>query len=73
MAKTHVKTRGTVLWYDPRKGYGYAARKNAPEVFLHYGAIVSDGVIELKKSQTIEFRIEQTPKGAVAHEIKVVK
>ncbi|MBX3458363.1 MAG: cold-shock protein [Planctomycetes bacterium] len=73
MAITRVKTSGTVKWYDPRKGYGYATRTGSPEVFLHYGAIRSDGVIELKAGQQIEFMLEQTPRGAVAHEIRVVK
>lgn len=71
MARTRTKSRGTVLWYDPRKGYGYASRKDAPEVFLHYGAIVQDGLIELKAGQTVEFMLEQTPRGAIAHEIRV--
>jgi CspA family cold shock protein len=71
MAKTRTKARGTVMWYDPRKGYGYASRKNAPEVFLHYGAIAADGVIELKAGQIIEFMLEQTPRGAIAHEIRL--
>lgn len=66
-----VKTRGVVAWYDPRKGYGYATRKGAPEVFLHYGAIRSDGVIELKAGQEIEFVIELTDRGAVAHDITI--
>ena len=73
MAISKVTTRGTVSWYDPRKGYGYASRKDAPEVFLHYGAIRGDGVIELKAGQEIEFVLEQTDRGAVAHGINVVK
>jgi CspA family cold shock protein len=72
MPITRVKARGTVKWYDPRKGYGYATRKGAAEVFLHYGAIRSDGVIELKPGQEIEFILEQTERGGVAHEIRIV-
>lgn len=72
MPITRVKARGIVKWYDARKGYGYATRKNAPEVFLHYGAIRTDGVIELKPNQEIEFILEQSDRGAVAHEINVV-
>jgi len=71
MPITKVKARGTVKWYDARKGYGYATRKGAPEVFLHYGAIRTDGVIELKAGQEIEFILEQTDRGALAHEIRV--
>ena len=72
MGNSKVKARGKVIWYDPRKGYGYASRKDDPEVFLHYGAIRTDGVIELKKGQEIEFILEQTDRGAIAHEIKLV-
>ncbi|MCA8918055.1 MAG: cold-shock protein [Planctomycetes bacterium] len=71
MANTRVKARGTVKWYDARKGYGYATRTGAAEVFLHYGAIRSDGVIELKPGQEIEFILEQTDRGAIAHDIRV--
>jgi cold shock protein len=69
MPITNVKTRAVVLWYDPRKGYGYASRKGAPEVFLHYGAIRGDGLIALEQGQEIEFVLEQTERGPVAREI----
>lgn len=73
MANPRVNARGTVKWYDARKGYGYATRTGSAEVFLHYGAIRSDGVIELKPGQEIEFVLEQTERGAIAHEIRVAK
>ncbi len=73
MSITRVKARGKVAWYDARKGYGYAVRKDAPEVFLHYGAITSDGVIELEPGQQIEFMLEKTSRGAIAHQIRVVE
>lgn len=69
MAINRVKSRGTVVWYDPRKGYGYAARKDEPEVFLHYGAIRMDGVSHLKPGQEIEFLLEVTDRGTRAREI----
>jgi CspA family cold shock protein len=72
MAITRVKARGIVKWYDPRKGYGYATRKNGPEVFLHYGAVRSDRTVELKPGQKIEFMLEQTSRGALAHEIRLL-
>jgi CspA family cold shock protein len=72
MTLTRVRARGIVKWYDPRKGYGYATRTGAPEVFLHYGALSSDGVIELKPGQKIEFMLEQTQRGALAHEIRLL-
>jgi cold shock protein len=73
MPYARVKTRAVVKWYDPRKGFGFATRKGAPEVFLHYGAIRTDGVITLKPGQMIECILEQTQRGAVAHEIEVLE
>jgi cold shock protein len=72
MATQRVRARGIVSWYDPRKGYGYATRKEQAEVFLHYGAIRTDGVTELKPGQVIEFILEQSARGPVAHDIFVV-
>ncbi len=71
MPTTRLQTSGTVKWYDPRKGYGYAARRGAPDVFLHYGAFRGDGLIQLKPGQEVEFLVESTPRGDVAHEIRV--
>ncbi len=72
MAITRVRARGIVKWYDARKGYGYATRTGAPEVFLHYGSLAGEGMIELQPGQKIEFMLEQTQRGAVAHEIRLL-
>jgi cold shock CspA family protein len=69
MVINRVKSRGTVVWYDPRKGYGYAARKDEPEVFLHYGAIRAEAGHVLKAGQEIEFLLEVTDRGTRAREI----
>jgi len=72
MATARIKAKGSVKWYDPRKGYGYAAAKGSPEVFIHYGALAAS-IVELKAGQEIEFEIERTPRGEVAHAIKLAK
>ena len=57
---------GTVKWFNGGKGYGFLARENGPDVFVHYSAIQSDGYRNLVEGQKVEFTIEKGPKGLQA-------
>ena len=57
---------GTVKWFNGGKGYGFLARENGPDVFVHYSAIQSDGYRNLVEGQKVEFSIEKGPKGLQA-------
>lgn len=57
---------GTVKWFNNEKGYGFIARENGPDVFVHHTAIQSEGFRTLKEGQQVEFSIEQGPKGPQA-------
>ena len=36
-------TTGTVKWFNPQKGYGFIARENGTDVFVHHSAIQAKG------------------------------
>ncbi|MBX3473694.1 MAG: cold shock domain-containing protein [Planctomycetes bacterium] len=72
LATSRIKTRGTVKWFDTRKGFGFAERAGAPAVFIHIGAFKTDGVVDLKQGQELEFIVEITRRGPVGHDIRVV-
>jgi len=57
---------GTVKWFNGSKGYGFLARENGPDVFVHYSAIQGDGYRNLEEGQKVEFSIEKGPKGLQA-------
>jgi cold shock protein len=57
---------GTVKWFNGEKGYGFLARENGPDVFVHYSAIEGSGYRTLTEGQTVEFTIEKGPKGLQA-------
>lgn len=63
---------GTVKWFNAEKGYGFIARDNGPDVFVHYSAIQSDGFRKLEEGQRVEFSIEQGAKGPQAARVVVL-
>lgn len=57
---------GTVKWFNGEKGYGFLSRENGADVFVHYSAIEGSGFRSLTEGQTVEFAVEQGPKGLQA-------
>jgi CspA family cold shock protein len=57
---------GTVKWFNSEKGYGFLAREGGPDVFVHFSAIEGSGYKSLTEGQTVEFSVEQGPKGLQA-------
>ena len=60
---------GTVKWFSNAKGYGFIARENAEDVFVHHTAIQGEGYKSLDEGQRVEFTVEQGPKGLQAAEV----
>jgi cold shock protein len=63
---------GTVKWFNGSKGYGFIARENGPDVFVHYSAIQSEGFRNLDEGQKVEFEVEQGNKGPQATNVTVL-
>ena len=62
---------GTVKWFNAAKGYGFIARDGGKDVFVHFSAIQMDGYKALNEGESVEFSIEDSPKGPQA--VNVVK
>ncbi|MDO9086517.1 MAG: cold-shock protein [Anaerolineaceae bacterium] len=63
------RIQGTVKWFNETKGFGFIARENGPDVFVHYSAIQTNGFRKLVEGQQVEFNIEDGPKGPQATEV----
>jgi cold shock protein len=65
------RIRGTVKWFNAAKGYGFIARENGPDVFVHYSAISTSGggYRTLEEGQAVEFTLEQGSKGPQASNV----
>lgn len=46
---------GTVIWFNNL--YGFIARDNEPDLFVHWSDVISDGFKTLKKGQKVNFSI----------------
>jgi CspA family cold shock protein len=63
---------GTVKWFNAEKGYGFIAREDGPDVFVHFSAIKSTGFRTLDEGQAVEFEVVPGPKGDQASDVKVL-
>jgi len=63
---------GKVKWYDAEKGFGFLARDDGGEVFVHSSALPS-GTTSLGKGQRVEFGIVEGRKGAQALQVRLLE
>ncbi|OGW80341.1 MAG: cold-shock protein [Omnitrophica bacterium RIFCSPLOWO2_12_FULL_44_17] len=58
--------KGTVKWFNDRKGFGFIQAEGGKDVFVHHSAIQGDGYKSLSEGQQVEFEIITGPKGEQA-------
>jgi cold shock protein len=63
---------GTVKWFNAEKGFGFIAREDGPDVFVHYSEIDGNGFRSLDENQRVEFDVNQGAKGLQAVHVRVV-
>ena len=56
-------TKGTVKWFNESKGFGFIAREDGEDVFVHHTSISGTGFKSLSEGQAVTFDVEKTPKG----------
>ena len=62
---------GKVKWYDTEKGFGFLAREDGGEVFVHSSALPA-GVTSLKPGARVEFGVAEGKRGEQALSIRVL-
>ena len=58
--------QGKVKWFNAEKGYGFIEGQDGKDVFVHFSAIVQDGVKSLEEGQEVEFDVVEGARGPQA-------
>ena len=61
--------QGTVKWFNDEKGFGFIERDGAPDVFVHYSEIQSNGFKKLEEGDKVSFDVEEGTKGPQAKNV----
>ena len=67
-----MKETGTVKWFNAAKGFGFLARENGEDVFVHFSAIEATGYRSLEEGAKVTFVVKQGPKGLQAEQVSPV-
>lgn len=65
-------TTGTVKWFNSEKGFGFIARDEGDDVFVHFSAIEGTGYKSLEEGQKVEFEVGPGRKGDEARNVRVI-
>ena len=58
------KQKGTVKFFNDKKGYGFITKEDGNDVFVHFTSIESDDDFKtLKEGQAVEFELESDDRG----------
>jgi len=63
---------GTVKWFNAEKGYGFIAREQGEDVFVHYSNIQGNGYRSLEEGQAVEFDVAPGRKGEEAQNVRAL-
>ena len=63
---------GTVIWFNPTKGYGFIQPQGGgKDVFVHISAVERAGLTSLNEGQTVQYEIESNRGKESAINLKV--
>ena len=58
--------KGTVKWFNAKKGFGFISDEAGNDVFVHFSALQMDGFKVLDEGDEVEFEVVNGEKGPQA-------
>jgi CspA family cold shock protein len=69
--RSMATVKGTVKWFNESKGFGFIAKEDGGDVFVHYSEIEGEGYKTLAEGDKVTFEVVDSPKGPKAtHVVK---
>ena len=65
-----MSNQGQVKWFNASKGFGFIASENK-DIFVHISAVEAAGLHSLNEGDTVQFEIQDGPKGPSAVNLTV--
>ena len=65
--------KGTIKKVIQQRGFGFIAAEDGKEIFFHRSALAEGDFDSLQEGASVEFDVEESPKGARAANIRIVK
>ena len=62
--------KGTVKWFNDKKGFGFITPEEGPDVFVHFSEIQGEGFKTLRTAQEVEFELVNGEKGPQAKAVQ---
>lgn len=64
--------KGTVKWFNDKKGYGFIENEDGSDVFVHFSAVQSAGYKSLNEGQRVEYDVVDGPRGQQASNVQMI-
>ena len=65
--------KGTVKWFDVKKGFGFIQQEDGSEIFVHYSNISGSILKVLEDGGSVEFEVIEGNKGLQAQNVVKVE
>lgn len=62
--------KGTVKWFNDRKGYGFINQEEGEDIFVHYSSIDAPGFKSLSEGDVVVFEVAESERGPEAKNVK---
>ena len=64
--------KGTVKWFNDKKGFGFLSREDGDDVFVHFTNVQGEGFKTLREGDTVEFEVQDGAKGPQAVNVRAI-
>ena len=61
--------KGTVKWFNEKKGYGFIEQEDGQDIFVHFSSITMSGFKTLVEGDEVSFDVEESDRGPVAKNV----